>query len=486
MLGFVSMSPRFIVGFVGALVIGAGGGYVLGPLAAMEAPPETVGAPRAAPASSRIVVEEVAGRVRAMTPGGSFRALASGDTIERPTVLIAQGRESSVTVSLAGARIRVERDARVLFSAPGPSLQLQLDRGLVLVHSRVVDVSVSVPARDALIRGGAFAVWLRLDRVEASVIDGEISTVVSGASEKYSRGQVVVWGDAHASSFSLPARLEIELERIDRARGGYSVGARTSPHAVAVVRTVSGAEEIEATREGAFAVTLELVPPMEGTLVAYDGVGRSAQVGQPSGSLDDVLASLSKERKPAEGAAGRGAPGGTAPEGEAPEGDRVAEGKRDDGSSRAPEIAPEKSSGDEDPRPEPRGAEAPLPTLSERAAVLLGEKASAGSDSVPAARRGRSAIRRERALGGTRTASSAKGPRAKPKGSGDTSRSTQAGGDGDPPPAAREDAPGGGDKAAPKVDGKTSPESTEGEPPPRPPERSEGGAERELKEIEVE
>src|SRR5262249_307660 len=113
--GVSNNGQRLAIGFIVAVILGGGGGFALGPLAARE---RSQAAP-SSPAPSRItqprvVIESVKGLCRVLTPGGQWRLAREGETLERPTGLRTDGPEASITVHHSGVRVVAQHDARVM------------------------------------------------------------------------------------------------------------------------------------------------------------------------------------------------------------------------------------------------------------------------------------------------------------------------------------------------------------------------------------
>ncbi|MCK6550088.1 hypothetical protein L6R52_29910 [Myxococcota bacterium] len=291
----MGQARSLITGFAVALVIGAGGGFALKPLAASGKSENASAPPPVQVEASRLVVEDVAGSVRVLVRGESWRRVRVGDVVERPTVLVTEGPESSVTVvTKTGLRVVARHDARVLLSASGGPLSVQLDSGLALVFSRGTPTSVHVPSAQAVLTGEVMGVWAKDESFVTAVLEGELKLDSTGAATKYAKGREIRVTPRGPIPLVLPSQLEIMLEKTERVGARYKVSGKTSPNAQLFVRRGSRFEPVELTTNGNFTVDLDTKEPQLGDIVAYDAAGRRAEVNVPSETLEDVLNALAR------------------------------------------------------------------------------------------------------------------------------------------------------------------------------------------------
>jgi hypothetical protein len=289
-----SQGNRLFIGFVVALILGGGGGFALGPLAANERmqPPAPPASTRAA--QSRVVIESVKGQCKVLTPSGQWRLARDSETLERPTGVRAEGPEASITVYHAGVRVIAQHDARVMIGQSAGSIAVEVDAGQAVIHSSAGRIRVMVPAAQATITGDAFGLWARKDETRIAVLDGEIGVDTPSLSTKFAAGREVLLNSQGASPSVLAPQLKMESQRIDRAGVRYMVSAKTSPNAVVMVRRNGRYEEVPVSAYGAFTAAIDGPRPQDGELVAYDAAGRRAQLDRASETLDRVLATISK------------------------------------------------------------------------------------------------------------------------------------------------------------------------------------------------
>ncbi len=284
-----------VIGFAAVVAIGGGGGFLLEPLgssgrseaATSKSPPLLVPA--------RVVVEEVTGEAEVLSPGGTWRRVSAGETLERPTALRTTGNDAIVTVSQDTTRISLQHDARVLIGGGSSRLAVQLDAGRVLVHSRAGQVSVTAPAQTAVVSGDAFGVWARGDVLVAAVLDGTINIDTSNTTTQYTKGREVMLLPRGPTPVVMEPELRIELSgSAEKAGTGYRVTGRTLPSAVVYTRNGSRMQAQQVSSSGTFTAEIDGPVPKDGELVAFDAAGRRAEVNKPSVTLVEVLASIGK------------------------------------------------------------------------------------------------------------------------------------------------------------------------------------------------
>jgi hypothetical protein len=245
-------------------------------------------------APPRVLIEDVQGVAKALAKGDVWRRVRAGDSVERPTVLVTEGPDSSMTVSHNGVRVVARHEARVLLSSQGGAFSVQLDQGLVLVHSRGNLTRVYVPASQAVLTGEVFGVWAKGDHLVTAVIDGEVSLETPSISSKYAKGREIMLTSRGPIPLVLAQQLEIQVEKTEKAGGRYRLNGKTTPNAELLARRGNRYESIDVATNGTFSVEIESREPAAGDVIAYDAAGRRAEVNLPSETLDDVLTALSK------------------------------------------------------------------------------------------------------------------------------------------------------------------------------------------------
>lgn len=286
-----------MTGFVVAFVIGGGGGYALTPLAASGKTASTSAQLAVQAAPPRLLIEDVTGVAKVLTKGDVWRRARQGDTVERPTVILTEGPESSITVSQNGMRIIARHDARALLGTQSGSLSIQLDSGLVIVYARGNQAHVYVPMTQAVLSGEAFGVWAKPDHLVTAVLDGEVAMDTPSISSKYAKGREIMLTPKGPVPLVLASQLEIEVEKTEKAGARWKMSGKTTPNAEILARHGSRFDRAEVAPNGTFTVDLDTREPQLGDVVAYDAAGRRAEVNLPSETLDDVLNALSKGEK---------------------------------------------------------------------------------------------------------------------------------------------------------------------------------------------
>lgn len=290
----VSSSKSGLIGFVASVAIAAGGGFLLGPLGSSGRSEAAVVQPPPFFTPVRVLIEEANGDVEVLAPGGMWRRVVSGETLERPTVLQTHGPDSSITVSFDTTRLVAQHDARVMLGGVG-ALAVQLDSGRLLVHSRAGQVTISSPLQQAKVTGDAFGVWSRGDVLAAAVLDGTASIeTADGIATQYTKGREILLLPKGPTPFVMVPELRLEAQKIEKSGKVYRVVGQTQPSAVVLAKDGARYEMVPVSSNGAFEAPIEGATPKAGELVAHDAAGRRAEVNKPSQTLDEVLASLSK------------------------------------------------------------------------------------------------------------------------------------------------------------------------------------------------
>lgn len=287
-------SKSGLIGFVASVAIAAGGGFLLGPLGSSGRSEAAVAAPPPFLTPVRVLIEEANGDVEVLAPGGMWRRVVSGETLDRPTVLQTHGPDASITVSFDTTRLVAQHDARVMLGGVG-ALAVQLDSGRLLVHSRAGQVSISAPLQQAKVTGDAFGVWSRGDVLAAAVLDGTASIETAGGiATQYTKGREILLLAKGPTPTVMVPELRIEAQKIEKSGKAYRVVGQTQSSAVVLVRDGAQHNAVALSSNGTFEASIEGASPKPGELVAHDAAGRRAELNKPSQTLDEVLASLSK------------------------------------------------------------------------------------------------------------------------------------------------------------------------------------------------
>ncbi len=354
------------LGVIGGLVVGVvmGGGGALGAHHLADRvkiqPPPVTRQPAAAPQAELTRIE---GQVEVIGPAGNARAASAGSPLPRPAGLVTTGVDGEAQIAHNGTHLIASRDARVFFDGPGTPLDVFLERGRLVLHRDGASISTTIPGESLAISGGTYGVWHRGDRVLVSVLAGDAKVVQLGKETVYAAGREVVLTPDGANVGVFPPKLTLYVDRADARGDGYEIRGKTSPTAEVVVRRGDRYESVAVAPSGVFTTRIAGARPAPGELIAFDSVGRRAEVGSPSMSLDARIATLTGQTPPPEPAAAAPAePAKTEP---APEPAKA----EPEAAKAEPEPEPAKAEPAPEPEPanaEPAKAEAPKPAAKPR------------------------------------------------------------------------------------------------------------------------
>jgi hypothetical protein len=272
--------------------LAAVGVAVAGGLALSALVPERprFGGPTGAPSADAMVrVHEAVGSVRVEREEGWGVALANGDHLPRPAPIITVGAAARVTLGFGAAVARLGQEAHVLVAERAPHLLLESGR---LVAVRPSPLGVDVPAHVLSVEGCALAVSVEGDDgARVGVPGGEEVEIVWRGTARTVEGPSLVVVGSELERFSLPERLEVEMEDVVRRGRGTRVVGRTAPRAEVSLRL--GEAEARAFADGDGRFRLE-VPARGGALAieARDVFGRVARPQAPSPPLEALLGEL--------------------------------------------------------------------------------------------------------------------------------------------------------------------------------------------------
>ncbi len=275
-------------GFIVSAIIGGGGGYALGPLIRSMSTPSPQSDRALYEPPVRMQIEAVEGSVENLSPGGRWSPMRQGELVERPMGFRTIGHYSRVQLSYRGKRIVLSHNARVLFGAPGKRTGLQLDSGLMLVHSDTRPVTTHIPGALASLGGTAYGVWANGEHLRVTVLDGRLNFVGgTEAAVEYQKGQQLTVAKGQSEAKPIDPQLTITLGSRKR-----KVAGTTSPWAT-VLYAAKGDKltEVVVSQTGRF-VAGRSPPDALFTVAAFDAAGRIATPGKPSGSADEVFARL--------------------------------------------------------------------------------------------------------------------------------------------------------------------------------------------------
>ncbi len=294
---------RVLLGFLVALVIGAGAGVGLGPLADSMAATQPGSVPPLTLVEDAVTVEFAEGRVQGLFRSGSWGPVERGTVLARPTSL-RTGPESRVRVTFRGATLEARERSAVSVSAPGPVLSVLVESGLAMVATGGAPITVRAPSHQLAAQGKAMGMMVLPERAGVAVLDGEVELSYRGARPSlFAAGRQIDVSEGEITPSVLEPRLVIEEDRTAGGGGGGGrFAGRTAPAASVWVNRGGTYTRVPITFAGLFTVDLAGPRPAPGELVAYDAAGRRAEVGLPSSTIDEVLAVLreaSARRRPA-------------------------------------------------------------------------------------------------------------------------------------------------------------------------------------------
>ncbi|MEE2901367.1 MAG: hypothetical protein VYC39_03520 [Myxococcota bacterium] len=226
--------------------------------------------------------------VRAFATNGSLRLVQVGDELPRPTGFVTSELEGFVHLEMPDVKIQASREAQFTINAPGKRLKVYLNRGRLLVH-RMGGVSVNVPDENLTVEGTTFSVWVQDDRTLIAVLDGQVEVNANGTKNTYAKDREVVITPEGSTFAVIPDKLTVFIDEAEDLGGRFLVRGKTNPYAQLMVRRGEFYEEVEIEPSGQFSTELERNEPATNELIAFDTVGRRAEVAQPSGDLGSIV-----------------------------------------------------------------------------------------------------------------------------------------------------------------------------------------------------
>ena len=226
--------------------------------------------------------------VRAFAPNGSLRLVAVGDDLPRPTGFVTSELEGFVHLEMPDVKIQASREAQFMVNAPGKRLKIYLNRGRLLVH-RMGGVSVNVPDENLTIEGTTFSVWVQENRTLVAVLDGQVEVNANGNKNTYAKDREVVITSDGSTFAVVPDKLTVFIDEAEDLGGRFLVRGKTNPYAQLMVRRGEFYEEVDVEPSGQFTTELARNEPATDELIAFDTVGRRAEVAQPSGTLASLV-----------------------------------------------------------------------------------------------------------------------------------------------------------------------------------------------------
>jgi hypothetical protein len=293
---------RVLLGFLVALVIGAGAGVGLGPLADSMAATQPGSVAPLTLVEDSVLVEVAEGRVQGLYRSGSWGPVERGTVLARPTSL-RTGPESRVRVLFRGATLEARERSAVSVSAPGPVLSVLVESGLALVATGGAPITARAPTHQLSVQGKALGLMVLPERAGVAVLDGEAELSYRGARPTlFAAGRQIDVSEGEITPSVLEPRLVIEEDRTAGGSRGSRFAGRTAPAAAVWLNRGGTYSRVPISFAGLFAVDLSGPRPAPGELVAYDAAGRRAELGLPSSTIEEVLAVLregSARRRPA-------------------------------------------------------------------------------------------------------------------------------------------------------------------------------------------
>jgi len=226
--------------------------------------------------------------VRAFAPNGSLRLVQVGDELPRPTGFVTSELEGFVHLEMPDVKIQASREAQFTINAPGKRLKVYLNRGRLLVH-RMGGISVNVPDENLTVEGTTFSVWVQDARTLIAVLDGQVEVNANGIKNTYAKDREVVITPEGSTFAVIPDKLTVFIDEAEDLGGRFLVRGKTNPYAQLMVRRGEFYEQVEIEPSGQFSTELERNEPATRELIAFDTVGRRAEVAQPSGDLGSIV-----------------------------------------------------------------------------------------------------------------------------------------------------------------------------------------------------
>ena len=332
--------------------------------------------------------------VKAFATDGTLRVVNVDDVLPRPTGIVTTELEGYALLEMGDVRVRASREAHVMFNAPGKTLKAYVNKGRVLVH-RAAGIDVIVPDENLTVSGTSFGVWVQDGRTLIAVIDGEAKVNVRGTINTYAQGREIIVTDDGSTFAVIPDKLLVYIDEAEDLGGRFQVTGKTNPYAQLMVRRGDYYESVDIQPSGIFVTELARNEPATDELIAFDAVGRRAEVVMPSEDLAAVrkalvVSTIANEVSPTKTVGNIKVDSTAVPATEAGEADLV-ESATKTPESRNPEET-EAAETDDSPSPEEEAAPAkkevqldPSPVPVEKAAAATIKAAEKMQDSLPVA-----------------------------------------------------------------------------------------------------
>ena len=196
--------------------------------------------------------------------------------------------EGFVHLEMPDVKIQASREAQFMVNAPGKRLKIYLNRGRLLVH-RMGGVAVNVPDENLTVEGTTFSVWVQDDRTLIAVLDGKVEVNANGNKNTYAKDREVVITPEGSTFAVVPDKLTVFIDEAEDLGGRFLVSGKTNPYAQLMVRRGEFYEKVEIQPSGQFTTELARNEPATNELIAFDTVGRRAEVAQPSEDLSAIV-----------------------------------------------------------------------------------------------------------------------------------------------------------------------------------------------------
>lgn len=294
-----SRPVRTFFGLLLALAIGAATGAALPEIltlnvAAPPAPPTT------AVTGRWVQVGELKGRVERWSSAG-WRPIRPGEALSWPLGLRLRGDAAYLGLTSEGLRLALNGAGTEVWvgRSDGDDARIELVGGQLALHAVGGQAQARVSPLGVVVQGAEYGLALD-DNTQL-----EISALSGAASFKAPKLTAALTVDAPGRLFFSRGKLKtgpladrLEVKPVSGA-GSSRFQAFSSPGSRVWIRAKGAYKPVVTNAEGRFTVWLQQPRPLPGEIIVTDGLGRQAELGQPSRSLAQLRADVDAGRRAA-------------------------------------------------------------------------------------------------------------------------------------------------------------------------------------------